>query len=123
MIDSQEILTDYFCSEFERWARLLDPRDDGIDPDDSGLYTERNFYSAFFADLRKCIREIIIVSPFLTANRAQQFFNLFRSKVAEGIEVRIFTRTLKEQQGDMFKQADMVLIKGLWKIAPKPKTP
>ncbi len=108
VVDSQEILTDYFCSEFERWARLLDPRDDGIDPDDSTLYTERNFYAAFFADLRKSIREIIIVSPFLTANRAQQFFNLFRSKVAEGIEVRIFTRTLREQQGDMFQQAEMV---------------
>jgi hypothetical protein len=108
VVDSQEILNDYFCSEFERWARLLDPRDDGIDPDDSTLYTERNFYSAFFADLRKSLREITIVSPFLTANRAQKFFNLFRSKVAEGIEVRIFTRTLKEQQGDMFQQADMV---------------
>jgi hypothetical protein len=108
VVDSQEILSDYFCSEFERWARLLDPHDDGIDPDDSSLYTERNFYSAFFADLRKSTREIIIVSPFLTANRAQQFFNLFRSKVSEGIEVRVFTRSLKEQQGDMFHQADMV---------------
>src|SRR5262245_58249555 len=62
--------------------------DDGIDPDDSTLYTERNFYAAFFADLRKGVREIIIVSPFLTASRTQQFLNLFRSKVAEGIEVR-----------------------------------
>lgn len=106
--DSQEVLNDYFCAEFERWARLLDPHDDGIDPDDSTLYTERNFYAAFFADLRKGIREIIIVSPFLTASRTQQFLNLFRSKVAEGIEVRVFTRTLREQQGDMFQQAEMV---------------
>lgn len=70
VVDSQEIPNDYFCSEFERWARLLDPRDDGIDPDDGTLYTERNFYSAFFADLRKSIREIIIVSPFLAAPMA-----------------------------------------------------
>lgn len=47
VVDSQEILNNYFCSEFDRWARLLDPHDDGIDPDDSTLYTERNFYSAF----------------------------------------------------------------------------
>jgi hypothetical protein len=108
VIDSQEVLNDYFCDEFERWAGLLDPHDDEIDPNDSTLYTERNFYAAFFADLRKGIREIVIVSPFLTASRAQQFLNLFRSKVAEGIEVRVFTRTLREQQGDMLKQAEMV---------------
>jgi hypothetical protein len=98
----------YFCDHFDRWARLLDPHDDGIDPNDSTLYTERNFYAAFFSDLRRASREIIIVSPFLTANRAQQFFNLFRSKVAEGIEVRIFARMLREQQGDMFQQAESV---------------
>lgn len=108
VVDSQEILNDYFCSEFERWGRLLDPQDDGIDPDDSTLYTERNFCAAFFADLRKGVHEIIIVSPFLTASRAQQFLNLFHSKVGEGIEVRVFTRTLREQQGDMFRQAEMV---------------
>lgn len=108
VVDSQEVLNDYFCDEFERWAGLLDPHDDAIDPNDSTLYTERNFYAAFFADLRKGIREIIIVSPFLTASRAQQFLNLFRSKVAEGIEVRVFTRTLREQQGDMLQQAEMV---------------
>jgi hypothetical protein len=107
IVDSQEILNDYFCSEFERWARFLDPHDDGIDPDDSTLYTERNFYAAFFADMRKSIREIIIVSPFLTASRTQHFINLFRSKVAEEIEIRVFTRTLRDQQGDMFRQAEM----------------
>jgi hypothetical protein len=108
VVDSQEILDSYFCDEFERWAALLDPQDDGIDPNDGMLYTERNFYAAFFADLRKAIRDIIIVSPFVTAKRAQQFLNLFRSKVAEGIEVRVFTRSHGEQQGDMFQQVEMV---------------
>jgi hypothetical protein len=108
LMDPQEIVTDYFCAEFERWARMLDPRDDGINPDDSTLYTERNFYAAFFADLRKGAHEIVIVSPFITASRAQQFLNLLRSKTAEGIEVRVITRSLREQQGDMFRQAEMV---------------
>jgi hypothetical protein len=88
---------------------LLDPRGDGIDPSLSTLYTERSFYAAFFADLRKATSEIIIVSPFLAVNRAEQFFNLFRSKIAGGIEVRVFTKTLREQQGDMFRQAKIVI--------------
>ena len=108
VIDSQEIVDNYFCADFERWASLLDPHNDQVNPDDSTLYTERNFYAACFTDLRSAIREIIIVSPFLTATRAQQFFNLFRSKVAEGIEVRVFTKPQSEQQGDMIRQAEMV---------------
>ena len=56
VVDSRQVVDDYFCSEFERWATLLDPHDDRINPDDSSLYTERNFYAAFFADLRKATR-------------------------------------------------------------------
>lgn len=108
VVDSRQIVPDYFCAEFDRWARMLDPRDDGIDPNDGTLYTERNFYAGFFADLRKSIREVIIVSPFLAATRAQRFFDLFRSKLADGLQVRVFTRTLREQQGDMFRQAEIV---------------
>ena len=108
VVDSTQVVDDYFCSEFERWATLLDPHDDRIDPDNSSLYTERNFYASFFADLRKATKDIIIVSPFLTANRAQHFFNIFASKLAEGVEIRVFTRTRREQEGDMFRQAEMV---------------
>ncbi len=111
VVDSQDILDDYSCTDFERWASLLDPHDNRINlnPDDSTSYTEHNFYAAFFADLRKAVREIIIVSPYLTVNRAQQFFNLFRSKVTEGIEVRVFTRATREHQGIMRAQAETVV--------------
>lgn len=108
VVDSQEIVDSYFCDEFDRWAWLLDPYETGIDPNDNSPYTERNFYGAFFADLRKASSEVIVVSPFLTANRAQQFFNLFRTKLMAGIKIRVFTRTLREQQSDMFRQAEIV---------------
>lgn len=115
VIDSRQIVTDYFCSDYERWAALLNPHDDRIDPDDSALYTAHNFYAAFFADLRKAAREIIIVSPFLTARRAQQFFDLLRSKIAAGVAVRVFTQTVRDGAGDMSRQAEMV-IEGLKQI-------
>ena len=115
VIDSRQVVTDYFCSDYDRWAALLNPHNDRIDPEDSALYTAHNFYAAFFADLRKATREIIIVSPFLTASRAQQFFDLFRSKVTAGVAVRVFTQTVREGAGDMSLQAEMV-IEGLKRI-------
>ena len=115
VIDSRKIVTDYFCSDYERWATLLNPHDDRIDPEDSALYTAHNFYAAFFADLRKATREIIIVSPFLTASRAQQFFDLLRSKITAGVAVRVFTQTVRDGAGDMSRQAEMV-IEGLKQI-------
>jgi len=115
VIDSQNIVNDYFCSDYERWSRLLNPHDDGIDPSESTLYTERNFYAAFFADLRKAAHEIIIVSPFLTANRAQQFFDLLRSKISTSVDVRVFTQTPRDGAGEMSRQGEMV-IEGLNQI-------
>jgi hypothetical protein len=109
VIDSRQVVTDYFCSDYERWAALLNPHDDRIDPADSTLYTAHNFYAAFFTDLRKATREIIIVSPFLTANRAQQFFDLLRSKIALGVAVRVFTQTVRDGTGEMSRQAEMVI--------------
>ncbi len=109
VIDSREVVTDYFCSDYERWTGLLNPHDDGIDPDDSSLYTAKNFYAAFFADLRKATREIIIVSPFLTATRAQQFFDLLRSKIAANVSVRVFTQTVRDGTGEMSRQSGMVI--------------
>lgn len=106
--DSQNVVDNYFCDNFERWTYLLTPHDDALNPDDSTLYTAKNFFAAFFADLRRAEREVIIVSPFLAAKRAQQFFDLFKAKVARGIAVRVFAQTRREQQGDMFRQAEMV---------------
>lgn len=106
--DSQEVVHNYFCDNFERWSRLLDPGKDGLDPANSTLYTEKNFFPFFFNDLWRAEKEIIIVSPFLASRRAQHFLNLFRTKVARGIPVRVFTQTRAVQRGDMFRQAEMV---------------
>lgn len=115
VVDSRQVVEDYVCEDYERWATLLNPRNDEVDPSDGNLYTERNFYAAFFADLRSAEREIVVVSPFLTAARAQQFFDLLRRKIEDGIEVRIFTKKLREQQGDMFRQSEIV-VEGLKQI-------
>jgi hypothetical protein len=109
LVESQEVLKGYICEDFDRWKRILDPRSDGIDPTAGNIYTERNFYAAFFTDLRKAQREVIIVSPFLTASRVQHFLGLFRTKVSAGVRIRVFTRTIQEQRCEMLRQAEMVL--------------
>ncbi len=106
--DSQKIVGSYFCDNFERWSRLLDPHNDELDPADSTLYTEQNFFAAFFTDLWSAQNEIIIVSPFLASNRAQHFLDLFRAKISNAVSVRIFTQSRREQRGDMLRQAEMV---------------
>ena len=49
------------------------------------------------------------VSPYMTVSRARQFCNLLRSKIAEGIVVRIYTLALREQQGYMHEQAKIII--------------
>jgi hypothetical protein len=99
VVDSKEILSGYFCSEFEKWAQLLTPHTREIDPSDYTAYTEHNFYQAFFTDLWKAEKEIIIVSPFLTTRRTQQFLDLFHSKITHGVTVKVVTRSLAEREG------------------------
>jgi superfamily I DNA and/or RNA helicase len=105
LVNSQEILSGYFCSEFERWAEMLAPHASPFDANGWTPYTEQNFYPAFFTDLCKAEKEIIIVSPFLTIRRTQQFFDLFQSKISKGVRIRVVTRSLAEREGHQRQMA------------------
>jgi len=108
-IDTSSLLSGYLCDNFEKWKSFIEPPFDDVDPDELGnLYRESNFYPAFFADLWKARKEIIIVSPFVAANRASQFFDLFRYKKSKGVSIKVFTRPRKTQEKDMFLNAGEV---------------
>ncbi len=96
VMDCQTILGGYSCSAFEEWARLLSPISDAFDPNDSVPYTQHNFYGAFFSDLWRAQNDIIIVSPFLSARRCQQFFDLFQSRIESGIKIKLVTKPLTQ---------------------------
>lgn len=94
IVDPQTIAGGYFCSEFDKWAQLLTPNGGALDPNDTTPFTEHNFYGAFFTDLWKAETEIIIVSPFLSTLRCQQFFDFFRSKIVSGVKIKVITKSL-----------------------------
>lgn len=109
VIDSVDVLSGYICQDFERWKNIIEPPFYDEDPDEFGnLYTENNFYPAFFADLRLAKEELIIVSPYLAANRARQFFDIFGHKESQGVKVKVFTQPRRVQERDQYRNAGEV---------------
>jgi len=56
------------------------------------LYDESTFYQAFMRDLKKCKKEVIIESPFITSSRMETFYPIFKGILDRGIKIHIITR-------------------------------
>lgn len=110
-IDCNNLVDSYFIRDFERWIeRFIElSRTGGVEPPSGSLFTEQNFYPAFFEDLRKAKEEVIILSPFMSTRRSGQFVELFRVLINRGIKVRVFTRSAREQTSDFALNAAQVI--------------
>ncbi len=95
--------------EFQPWHPRLVSYDNLPTLVASAPYTQRDFYPALFADLKRAQREIIIVSPFATERRTQDFLELFRRKVVDGVIIRVFVQAREQQSNCMRQQAEAVL--------------
>ncbi|MEW6215550.1 MAG: topoisomerase DNA-binding C4 zinc finger domain-containing protein, partial [Nitrospirota bacterium] len=108
-IDCNNLVDSFFVRDFEKWiVQLLKPSP-GPKPPDGSLFTERDFYPAFFVDLQRAREEVIILSPFLSTKRSGQFVELFRMLIQKGIGVRLFTRPANEQTGNFTLNAAQVI--------------
>lgn len=58
----------------------------------SRLFDEKTFYQAFLHDLKRCKKEVIIESPYMTANRLAVLAPTLRKLVKKGVKVRVNTR-------------------------------
>src|ERR1700722_16641537 len=58
----------------------------------SDLYDERTFYAAFIRDLKRCKREVIIESPYMTMPRTLQLKPVLKKLAKKGVKVRVNTR-------------------------------
>ena len=58
----------------------------------SKLFDERTFNHAFISDLKHCNREVIIESPYMTANRVAVISPILSQLVKKGVKVKVNTR-------------------------------
>ena len=58
----------------------------------SQLFDERAFYKAFISDLKRCQKQVVIESPYLSCRRANQLAPILKKLIRKGVKVRINTR-------------------------------
>ncbi len=77
----------------------------------SSLFDERSFYQTFLKDLAHCNREIIIESPYITAERTEIFIPIFEKLLDKKAQIFIFTRDPKEHNEILEFQSEQVISK------------
>ncbi len=107
-IGSLSLVDSYFTRSFAGSADRV-AESCAAEPAAGSLYTERNFYPAFKADLRQAQQEVIVLSPFLSVKRSATLADLLRTLVERGVKVRLFTKPVSEQTGNMALDADTVI--------------
>jgi hypothetical protein len=73
--------------------------------DSSKLYDQDTFYTAFKRDLKRCRRELIIESPFITARRMNALMPFFARLRKRGVSIIVNTRNPAEHNGDYYYQS------------------
>jgi hypothetical protein len=59
--------------------------------------SDRNFMESFRRDLCDSTQRVLVLSPFLTPNRASQYYPVFRSLTTRQVTVRVYARPKSEQ--------------------------
>jgi len=95
-------MNDLLVSCAKKWLNLS--------PDliQSKLYDETDFYKQFLSDLKRCKREVIIESPFISSNRMYSLFKPFEELVRRKIKVYVITRHPDDHDLSMKQQAEEV---------------
>lgn len=75
----------------------------------SCLHDETTFYQAFLADLKKCKKEVIIESPFITTERMKLFRPIFEKLIAKGVKIYVVTRHPYDHTGDYKIQSESAI--------------
>ncbi len=109
-IGSENLVDNYFATDFEKWAHtLLSTTQAEGEPISGELFTEKNFWPQFIQDIKKVKEKLTILSPFISNNRCSNFMNYFRAMINKGIEIQIYTKPINEQMGRMEKQTEDVI--------------
>lgn len=71
----------------------------------SHLYDNETFYAAFERDLRLCISEAIVESPFITSNRVASLLPIFEKMRSRQVRITVNTRHPSEHDSLFNAQA------------------
>lgn len=73
----------------------------------SKLFDETTFYKAFIKDLKKCQKEVIIESPYITCKRMALLESVFQKLIKRGVKVYVITRNPREHSESLERQAEL----------------
>ena len=77
---------------------------DGYTVNESSLYDEHGFYSAFSKDIKSASHRVIIESPYITTRRAKEFADLL-SRLNKRLKVTIYTRNPYHHDGVLIHES------------------
>ena len=72
----------------------------------SELFNERTFYQAFYKDLKRTKRRVVIESPYLTERRVEYLAPYLRRLTRRGVKVRVNTRHPRCHEREMRIKAE-----------------
>ena len=58
----------------------------------SKLFSQKDFYGNFIQDLKKCKKEVIVESPYITSSRMEVLYPIFEELLYRGVKIHIVTR-------------------------------
>jgi hypothetical protein len=70
--------------------------------------SEQSFLDSFRSDLAACVDHLLILSPFLSNNRALHYYPALRSLIARGVMIDVYTRPRAEQPESLREHYDEV---------------
>ena len=79
--------------------------------DASQLFNEYTFYKAFLKDLKRCEKEVIIESPFITSERMKIFTPVFEQLLQKKVKIYVITRNPLEHNEAMEIQSEEEITK------------
>lgn len=103
VVQSQLVDDSYIADPLEKTIHFQS-RSQGELVDPGAVFTERNFWTAFSADLANTKQSVVMVSPFLTVKRTDWFIPQFEALIHNGVELKIFTRPIDEHKQDYMRE-------------------
>lgn len=73
----------------------------------TSLHDERTFYQAYLDDLETAKSEVIIESPFITSERMQTFWPVFRKLLGRNVKIYVMTRDPREHTLEYEQQSEV----------------